>query len=331
MGIGLVSDMVIYDDEMSAGYMEAVSQNVAMFNENSNNTLRLIEGDLIGDYAKESFFKKTASIVTRQDLTSSADATILKMEQDENISVKLNRKIGPVEQALPGLKRTGMTDREVSFILGGHIGSAILEEQINSLLSAVIAALEGQSDVVHDVTALSSGDTVSHANINLQMAKFGDRSNALAAFIMDGVTSHALMGQAINDNIFQVGGVTIIGGNVASFNRPIIVTDSTALRGTGGTSSAPTVTYKVAALVENAASIVNSEEPVVKVEIVSGKEQLTVRYQGEFAYNVGVKGFKYDTANGGVNPVAAALGTSTNWDKNVTSIKDLAGTLGIYN
>lgn len=331
MAIGVVTDMKIYDEEMQGGYMEAVSQKVALFNENSNNTLRLIEGDLLGDYAKEAFFKKTANVVSRQDLTSTADATALKMEQDENISVKLNRKIGPVDQALPALRRVGMTDREMSFILGGHIGEAILEDQINSLLTAAVAAIEGQAAVVHDCTALSSGDTISHANLNTQMSKFGDRSGALAAFVMDGVTFHNLIGQSITDNIFQVGGVTIIQGSTASFGRPVIVTDSSALQGTGGTSSVPTTTYKVAALVENAASIVNSEEPVVTAEIVTGKEQLVARYQGEFAYNVGVKGFKWDVTNGGSNPTAAALGTSTNWDIIATSNKDLAGTLGIYN
>ena len=58
---------------------------------------------------------------------------------------------------------------------------------------------------------------------------------------------------------------------------------------------------------------------------VTGLENLVVRLQGEFAYNLGVKGFKWDTANGGANPSDAAVGTGTNWDAAVSSYKDYAG------
>jgi hypothetical protein len=49
------------------------------------------------------------------------------------------------------------------------------------------------------------------------------------------------------------------------------------------------------------------------------------RYQGEYAFNLGLKGYQYDVSNGGSNPDATALGTGSNWDANTTSIKDSAG------
>ena len=52
---------------------------------------------------------------------------------------------------------------------------------------------------------------------------------------------------------------------------------------------------------------------------------LRVRLQGEYAYNVGVKGTAWDVANGGVNPDDATLGTGTNWDSVMDDVKDLAG------
>jgi hypothetical protein len=63
----------------------------------------------------------------------------------------------------------------------------------------------------------------------------------------------------------------------------------------------------------------------VVVDDVTGLEVLMTRLQGEFAYNLGVKGFKYDTANGGTNPNATAVGTGSNWDKAATYDKALAG------
>jgi hypothetical protein len=61
------------------------------------------------------------------------------------------------------------------------------------------------------------------------------------------------------------------------------------------------------------------------VDLVSGLDNLVYRFQGEFAYNMGVKGFKWDTGNGGANPDATALGTGSNWDAASTSYKDFAG------
>jgi len=58
---------------------------------------------------------------------------------------------------------------------------------------------------------------------------------------------------------------------------------------------------------------------------LTGFENLVYRLQGESAYNIGVKGFTWDTATGGVNPLDAAVATQANWDQAVTSYKDCAG------
>jgi Major capsid protein 13-like len=58
---------------------------------------------------------------------------------------------------------------------------------------------------------------------------------------------------------------------------------------------------------------------------ITGLDTLVLRYQGEFAYNLGVKGFKWDTANGGVNPVNSAINDGTNWDPALTDVRERAG------
>ena len=50
-----------------------------------------------------------------------------------------------------------------------------------------------------------------------------------------------------------------------------------------------------------------------------------MRYQGEYAYNMKVKGFTWDVTNGGANPTAAAVATATNWDKTVADDKNIGG------
>jgi hypothetical protein len=68
-----------------------------------------------------------------------------------------------------------------------------------------------------------------------------------------------------------------------------------------------------------------SEEETISAQMVAGLEQLVMRIQGEYTFNVGCKGFKRDVTNGGANPTDTALGTTTNWDKDVTEDKNLAG------
>ena len=58
-----------------------------------------------------------------------------------------------------------------------------------------------------------------------------------------------------------------------------------------------------------------------------GRENIVTRLQGEYAYNVGCKGVKWDVTNGGVNPSDAAVGTSTNWDSVMDDVKDLGGVI----
>ena len=64
------------------------------------------------------------------------------------------------------------------------------------------------------------------------------------------------------------------------------------------------------------------------VDDITGGEQLAVRIQGEYAYNVGVLGFKYDTT-AGINPTDATIGTSGSWDQVVSDVKNAAGVIMI--
>jgi hypothetical protein len=52
---------------------------------------------------------------------------------------------------------------------------------------------------------------------------------------------------------------------------------------------------------------------------------LARRWQSEYGYNVECKGFKWDIANGGINPSNATLGTTTNWDQVAYDDKLTAG------
>ncbi len=110
-------------------------------------------------------------------------------------------------------------------------------------------------------------------------------------------------------------------GKVATvtLNRPVLVTDDASLF-----TGSPAV-FTTLGLVENAAVLEDSEEELIYTDVITGNENIVARMQGEFAYNMGLKGFKWDTANGGINPTDATLGTGSNWDTVMDSFKDFAG------
>ncbi|MNE45483.1 hypothetical protein D3C80_1397680 [compost metagenome] len=96
---------------------------------------------------------------------------------------------------------------------------------------------------------------------------------------------------------------------------------------TAGSGSAATTDYMTLGLTVDGLKVENTEEEELVIENVTGKENLITRLQGEFAYNMGVKGFKWDIGNGGANPNDATLGTGSNWDAVRGSHKDFAGVI----
>lgn len=320
MSIGKGSDFKIYEDEFYGGMFERVAQNTEVFNAASANCLRLIEQSIVGNYQKESFLKTIASLVTRRDLTSVSSVGDTAMTQDEIISVKVNRKIGPVAQALDAWRKIGENQQEMSFKLGGMIGDAVIEDMVNASIAAFEAAVSNQGSQVYDGTA----GTLTHGALVNGLAKMGDAAGRIRCWVMHSKPAHDLLGQALTDKITNIADVAIIEGTTASLGRPTIVTDAAALFVAAASTSASDE-YKTLGLTEDGLRCIQSEQQEIMSEIVLGLEQIAFRVQGEYAFNLRIKGFQWDVSSGGSNPTDAALATGSNWDKVATNAKDLAG------
>lgn len=321
MAAGTKSDFKIYDEQFFGGMVEVIEQNANAFNAASNNTIILQPERLLGDYEKESFIKTISGLISRRNITSVSGATDIAVVQGENVSVKINRKIGPVAQTLDAFRKIGesVDPQTLSFMLGEQVGKAIMVDYINAAVSAGKAALaQSGSAVLHDYSATG---TITHGQMVVGMSKMGDKAAELAAWVMHSKPYFDLMGQALTDKVFEVAGATIYTGSVATFGRPVVVIDAPALFDATPT---PDV-YWTLCLVPGGIIVRESEERQIVNELVTGLENLVVRMQGEYAFNLGVKGYTWDTTNGGVNPDDTAIGTGTNWDKVATDNKSLAG------
>lgn len=326
MAAGKASDFKVYQDQFQAGIVETLTQNSNAFNAASVGAISLSTMSRRGDYSQQAFFKNVANLVSRRDTTSVADATILPMTQDEWISVKLNRKIGPVDQTKDAFRKimAGLAEDEMSFMLGEMAAKAMQVEMLNSALRSGRAALNAQADVKYTVP--TSG-TLNTAGLVSGLSKFGDAASQIVCWVMHSKTYYDLVQAQITANIDGVSNFNVATGTPVTLNRPVLVTDSDALLIASGSGSAATTDYFTLGLTADALIVENTEEEELVIENVTGKENLITRLQGEFAYNMGVKGFKWDVANGGANPSDATLGTGSNWDAVRGSFKDFAGVI----
>ena len=311
MATGTRDDFQIYHEQFFGGFSEIQQQVTDVFNAQSMNAIRLQPLRRKGDYEQESFIKELSSLISRRDTTSTSTATDQAMTQDEMVGVKLNRKIGPVANTLDSWRKISEDQETMSFLLGQQIAKAAMVDYVNMAVSGGVAALLGQTALVHDAHDGSDDDTMSHTHLVNGLSKMGDAGSRVVAWLMHSKPFYDLMKQSLTDNVFNVAGVTINTGTVATLGKPTIVTDSSSLVETSGSSQ---TIYRTLALVEDAVRVQESEERDVISDMVTGLENLVFRIQGEYAFNLRVKGFKWDTTNGGANPTDAAVATPTNWD-----------------
>lgn len=323
MAIGKASDLQVYQPFFQAGWYEGTAQYADLFNAASGNTIRMVTSNRIGDYFNEAFWKQISGLITRIDRTSTSTVTPLAMASGEKTTVKLDSKVGPVAMTADSYLKIGQNPEQMLFDLGVQVG---IEQQVwvfNKAVIAVEAAITGTAASLYDATSQST-KTMIHKHLANGLKTQGDRSNEIRAWLFHGTPYHDLMIQSITDNVFDVGGVTVNMGTVATLGRRAVVSDATALLDTTTTSTADT--YHTLGLRENAVVIENSQVPVIAFEgPITGAEQIYYQYQAEFSVNVGVRGYTWDKTNGGANPTDATLGTTTNWDLTVSNQKLAAG------
>lgn len=321
MATGKASDLKVYNPQIQAGLIETLTQISAVFNEASRGCIQLVANRRPGDYVYEAFWQNPSGLVSRRDTTSVSAATDIAMTQAEDIRVKLNRKIGPVAQTLDAFRKIGKTADEnaLDFMIGTQVAKAMQVEMCDTALLGTAYALNNQASVKYTIP---TNGTLNTAGLVSGLALRGDRATDVACWVMHSKPYYDLVQSQITANITGVSNFNIATATPITLNRPVLVTDSPSLVVSGAPND-----YLTLGLVPGAVSVEDSEEEYVARFIETGKENLIVRVQGEFAYTLGVKGFKWDVANGGANPASAAIGTGSNWDTTYASLKDWAGVI----
>lgn len=307
----------IYNDQFITGYTETLVQETNLFNSASGGAITLQKQTKLGDYSKETIFDLVSNITSRRDISSLATIEDKDLTTSEIVDVKLNRRHGPVKKTLDALKKIGKDPAEFSFILGQQVAKAVLVDQVNIILAAIAAALSGVTELVYD----GSGATMTHSVLAYGKGKMGDQASRVRLWVFHSKVATDLEVVSISDKITNVADGMINFGRLSANGLPYLIIDSTSLL-----ISATPQQYATLGLCMGAGRVIESEDPTMVLDgPLTGFANLVYRLQGESAYNIGVKGFSYNVAGGGANPLDAAVATQSNWTQAATSYKDCAG------
>lgn len=316
MGIGVGTDFKIYNEQINGSIFETQMQFITAFNEASRGAIEMRPEAMRGDYNYESFFLEGADVARRDPDSVSPAITDNPIEQEEIIGVKLHRTFHRALTRNQWL-RIGQAPDQFARVYGGQLAGKMMKEELNTCIAAVNAAISGVAALVHTDT----GETLEHTDLISGLSKFGDAADNIVCWVMHSKSWFDLVGSAITASLLEVGGVAVNEGRTGTAGRPVIVTDSPALIVDGSPDN-----YVTLGLTRGAVSAIESEAAFTADSgDLTGLPNIIRRLQTEWAYNLKVKGCKYDIGAGGANPDASAVALSTNWDKVVTDNKSMPG------
>lgn len=315
-----LSDMQVFNTYFMPATIETLGQMVDKFNAASNGAIRLTTEGFDGDFLQESFFAAIHSAQRRVDrYAAQASASATDLTQLQHTGVKVAGGFGPIRYEPAQMTWLRKPTAEGIEVASRNFAEALLRDQLNTAIAALVAAIGNQATATNDVSA-SAGLT--YAALNGAHAKFGDRSGDIVANVVNGAAYHGFIGQnlANAENLFQASGVRV----VDILGKAVVVTDAPALYAAGTPNK-----IKALGLAAGAATVYDAGDIVSNIETSNGQTRIQTTMQVDYSFGLSLKGYTWDTANGGKSPTDAELATGSNWDKVATDIKQTAGVIAI--
>lgn len=315
-----LSDLAVFNEQLFTTSTEILDQQVELFNAASNGGLILRAKPFAGDYSEESFFAFVSGLVRRRN--PYADGAIAEKSLRTLIDTMVKVAAGtPVLRMDPSQMRWIQENPELAAATWAkQLSAQILADMLNVAIGSLYAACSQIAALKYDATGLTP-DTMTLRTLNRGAQLFGDRADEIACWLMHSTPWFDLIdaGLANSTALFSYGTVNIMRDVTG---RPFVISDQPTLK-----SGATPAVYHTLGLTSGAAVINTNNDYDQNIETSNGNENIKRTLQAEWSYNVGVKGFTWDKANGGHAPTDNALFTPTNWDKTATSNRDLAAVI----
>ncbi len=316
----MLSNMQVFNTTIAQTAVEVLAQQVEKFNAASNGAIVMTTEGFDGDFLESRFFSDLSSTRRRVDrYAAQASVSPTALAQVKEARVKIAGGFGPILFEPSQMTYINQSPELAGAAIVEQMVAAIMQDQLNTAIAALCAAISNQAGATNDVSATAGLD---YSAINTSMSKFGDSSSNLVAHVITGEVFHRLVGQNLANTakLFVAGNVTV----VSVLGRPFIVTDAPALYVAGTPNKQRALT-----LASGAAIVHNNGDLVTNVQTTNGNTRIESTFQSDYTFGLGLKGYTWDETNGGKSPTDAEIATGSNWDKTATDIKSTAGVIAI--
>lgn len=315
-----LSQMQVFNQYIMPATIETLGQMINRFNQASAGAIRLTTAGFTGDFLQESFFAAIHSARRRVDrYAAQGAASATDLTQLKRSAVKIAGGFGPIRYEPSQMTWLNKPTVEGVEVASRNFAEALLQDQLNTAIAALVAAIKNQATATNDVSGTAG---ISYGAMNGAHAKFGDASGSLIASVMTGEVFHKIIGQNLTNTakLFLAGNVTI----VDILGKAIVVTDAPALYLAGAPNK-----QHVLSLAEGAAVVFDGGDVISNIQTNNGQTRIETTMQVDYSFALSLKGYTWDETNGGKSPIDAEIATGTNWDKIATDIKQTAGVVAI--
>lgn len=340
-----LSDLQVFSEFVYSSQQEVLMQQIELFNAATNGCITLGSAPMVGDFHTEAFWGRIHGLVRRRNPYASGAVTPKELSMLTNVMVKIAAGTPPIDIPPSQFRWIQKNPEEGGVLIGQQLAVDTLGDMLNTSLMATVAAMSGETENIYDNTGNGNGKAT-HAIFNSAQALFGDAYQDIRCWVMHSHPLFSIFADALANGqfLFNFGSVNI---KQDAFGRTFVISDSPSLvSATDGLntgvwvteegpdvldgsipSPASTFNYATLGLVPGAIRCETNADFDDNISELNGDENIKRTYQAEWSWNLGIKGFKWDTTNGGHAPNDAALATGTNWDRYATSSKSLAGVL----
>lgn len=315
-----LSNMQVFNQYLMEATAETLGQQIDKFNAASNGAIVLTSLNFEGDFFERSFYSALHSAKRRVDrYAANGSVSSTPLAQLRESAVKVAGGFGPISFEPAQMTWIRKNEAEAIAVISAQLSEAMMQDQLNAAIAALVAAISNQVTAKNDVSATLG---ISYSAMNSAHALFGDSSMGLVAQVMNGTAYHKLVGQNLTSTpqLFQAQNVIV----VDILGKPVIVTDSPALYAAGTPNK-----LNVLSLVSGAATVMDGSDVVTNIETSNGNARIETTMQADYSFGLALKGYSWDVTNGGKSPTDAEIATGSNWDKVATDIKHTAGVITI--
>ncbi len=307
MAHGLPADFssVLFNQQIAMSFQERLAKNLAVFNAAGGNTIRLINGDIIGNGTESSFRSRTSGgTIVGRDVTSSADKTYNKSLFNKMVSAVSPWKVNDIGDSKDALDRIQQDQAKYA----SELGQELADDLTDRYLQVTFGCLAGAIQAVPALVTTPATDITFDVLADMLQTQ-GDQKKKIKTIFMDSRTANVYLKARVAANIFQEAGITVYGGDPGTLGKTVIsIDDDVFAKGELQVGKG-----FIFGLAENAVVTKTMTSVPMLTELDRTKENIPLVTTGEGDIEVMIDGIAY---TGAINTIdLSVFQTSSNWSK----------------